>query len=85
MVFEYYSNNIRIPNYSLTSGHFVLDINSLALPKVQEDLQNIFNNEDGGGGAGLEENGNVEEPKRKKKQTDGTAKAMNARKPKAKP
>ena len=51
---------------------------------MQEDLQNIFNNEDGGGGAGLEENGNVEEPKRKKK-TDGTAKAMNARKPKAKP
>ena len=60
-------------------------IPQLMQPWMQEDLQNLFNNEDGGGGAGLEENGNVEEPKRKKKKTDGTAKAMNARKPKAKP
>ena len=51
----------------------------------QEDLQNLFNNEDGGGGAGLEKNGNVEEPKKKKRKTDGTTKAKNARKPKAKP
>ena len=57
----------------------------MASPKVQEDLQNIFSNEDGGGGAGLEENGNVEEPKKKKRKTDGTTKAKNARKPKAKP
>ena len=65
--------------------HFILDNNSLASPKVQEDLQNLFNNEDGGGGAGLEENGNVEEPKKKKRKTDGTTKAKNTRKPKAKP
>ena len=57
----------------------------MALPKVQEDLQNIFNNKDGGGGAGLEENGNAEEPKKKNRKTDGTTKAKNARKPKAKP
>ena len=57
----------------------------MASPKVQEDLQNLFNNEDGGGGAGLEKNGNVEEPKKKKRKTDATTKAKNARKPKAKP
>ena len=51
----------------------------------QEDLQNLFNNKDRGGGAGLEKNGNVEEPKNKKRKTDGTTKAKNARKPKAKP
>ena len=48
-------------------------------------MQNLFINEDRGGCAGLEKNGNVEEPKKKKRKTDGTTKAKNARKPKAKP